>query len=127
MVLAAVAGWLKCRGKRTEHFLSAEAAHTSQMELTKGHVADALVGRKTRKMPDLARRFAIAVKDLRGRLDRWQPSCVVELLQEHFAEYSIRLFAEDGAEDDGNSVVRGDDIDGLFLSAKALDLAQTGC
>jgi hypothetical protein len=39
-----------------------------------------------------------------------------ELLQEDLAKDTIRLLAEDCAEDDGDTVVTGLDVDGLFLT-----------
>lgn len=42
--------------------------------------------------------------------------CVDKLLQEHFAEDSVRLFPEDGAEDDRYPVVACLDVDCLLFS-----------
>lgn len=59
--------------------------------------------------------WIVPEEDLRGVLDS-SPSCVDELLDKDLAEHSVGLFPEDSAEDDGNSVVAGLDINGLLLS-----------
>lgn len=81
-------------------------------------------------MSDLERRFAIRVQDLRCALDRRLSSRVDKLLrtlsgiagalthlQEHAAKDAIRLLVEDGAEDDGDAIRAGRDVDGLGRTA----------
>jgi len=59
-------------------------------------------------------RGIIAKEHLRRVLNRSPPG-VDELLQEDFAKDSIRFFSEDGGEDDRDPVVRGFDINRLFV------------
>lgn len=59
-------------------------------------------------------RRVVAEHDL-GRILNRPPPRIHELLQEDLAEDAVRLLAEDGGEDDGDAVVRGLDVDGLFL------------
>ena len=51
-----------------------------------------------------------------GRVLDGSPPGVDELLEEHLPEDAIRLFAEDGGEDDGDAVVARLDVDGLLLA-----------
>lgn len=60
-------------------------------------------------------RGVVAEDDLRGILDG-APSRIDELLDEDLAEHAVRLLAEDGAEDDGDAVVAGLDVDGLLVA-----------
>lgn len=57
----------------------------------------------------------VAEQDLRGILDG-SPPCIDKLLQEDLAKDAICLLPEDGAEDDGDTVVAGLDEDGLLLT-----------
>jgi hypothetical protein len=52
---------------------------------------------------------------LRSVLDG-SPSSINKLLNKHLSKYSVCFFAEDRAEDDGNSVVTGFYVDGFLLS-----------
>ena len=54
-------------------------------------------------------------ENLRGILN-CSTASIDELLQEDLAKDAIRLFAEDGAEDDSDSVVTGLDVDGLLFT-----------
>lgn len=54
-------------------------------------------------------------QDLRRILNSPTTS-IDELLDEHLAKHTVRLLAEDGAKDDGYSVVTGLDVDGLLFA-----------
>ena len=54
-------------------------------------------------------------KHLRGILNS-ASSCIDKLLQEYLAKDAVCLFAEDGAEDDGDAVVGRFDVDGFFVA-----------
>ena len=69
---------------------------------------------QTRLIRQLQRRF-IAEQNLGCVLDGAAPR-VHELLQEHLAEDAVGLLAEDGAEDYGDPVVRGFDVDGFLFA-----------
>lgn len=71
-------------------------------------------GRQTRHTLQLQRRV-VTEENLWGVLNS-STTGIDKLLQEDLAKDSIRLLAEDCAEDDGDTVVTGLDIDGLFLA-----------
>src|ERR1700744_5052681 len=70
--------------------------------------------RETRDVLQLKRRV-VPEEHLRCILDGPLPG-IDEFLQEDLAEDSVRLVAEDGAEDDGHAVVARLDEDGLLLA-----------
>lgn len=60
-------------------------------------------------------RRVVPKQHLRRILDSSSP-CVDEFLDEDLAEYPVGFLAEDGAEDDGHSVVARLDVDGLLVA-----------
>jgi hypothetical protein len=85
-------------------------------------------------VPDLKWRVSVRVADLGRVLDARQPAGVDELLQEDPTKDAVDLLTEARAEDDGDAVVRGLDVDGLVLAivdlhqlARLLALAVRWC
>jgi hypothetical protein len=83
--------------------------------LTECYVSDiASAGLDARLSFQLERRV-VAEQHLRGVLDR-SASCVDEFLKEDLAVHAVRLFSEDSAEDDCDTIVRGLDVNGLLVA-----------
>lgn len=62
-------------------------------------------------MPNLQRRFPVRIKNLRRSLTTRPPPRIHKLLQKHLAQDPIRLFFEDGGEDDGDAVGGREEVD----------------
>lgn len=107
-VMVSAATWgVMWRGKRTAR-VARLAAVVMVIETTsrrtESHVTRALGHVQPLDVPDLERRLAVAVEDLRRGLATWPPARVDKLLEEDLAEDAVGLFFEDGAEDDGHAV-----------------------
>jgi hypothetical protein len=105
---------VRWRGKRTVGVSKVQAVRT--LSPTKGDVSN--VGRTrcihSGNALQLQRSF-VPEQHLRCILDSSPPG-VDELLEEDLPEYPVRLFAEYGREDNGDSVVAGFDVYRFLLS-----------
>lgn len=86
---------------------------------TERDVAGALGHVEALEVADLERRLAVRVEDLGRRLAARAAARVDKLLEEDLAEDAVRLLLEDGREDDGDAVGRGEEVDGFFGPASA--------
>lgn len=83
---------------------------------TKGHIANlARAGVLDSRHSLKLKRRVVAEEDLRRILDR-ATAGINKLLDKDLAIHSVRLLAEDGAEDDGHTIETGLDVDGLLLA-----------
>lgn len=85
-------------------------------ELTKSNVAHLACARCRQTRYALQFQWRVIAEQDLGRVLDSSPPCVDKLLQEDLAEDAVRLFTEDCAEDDRNSVVTGLDVDGFLLT-----------